>query len=387
MTKDSDQDSDYTATQRRHAPRGWLAAAAVVALIGAAVFWYTHEPASAKAAPSLTTEVVVNTAVAARRDVPVYLVGLGTVQAFNTVTITPRVDGELQQVDFTEGEHVRKGQLLAQIDPRPFRAALEQAVATRAKDAAQLANAKADLARYMVLAPQNLTSKQTLDNQRALVAQLSAQLQIDDALIYNARTQLTYTSIVSPIDGRTGIRLIDAGNNVHASDTNGIVVVTQMQPISAVFTLPENTLSQVTRALAAGPVSVTALSQDGQTQLDVGTLTVVDNQIDQATGTVRLKATFPNPHQTLWPGQFVNIRVLTSRLHNVVTLPSEAVQEGPDGPFTYVVKADSTVEVRPLKLGEQDGGLTVVNAGLAAGERVVTSNQFRLQPGAHVRSS
>jgi multidrug efflux system membrane fusion protein len=380
------EDIEHSAVQHRRVPRVWLVVAAIAVLIGVTV-WYTHEPASAKAAPSPTAEVVVNTAVASRRDVPVYLEGLGTVQAFNTVTITPRVDGELQQVDFTEGEHVKKGQLLARIDPRPFRAALEQAVATRAKDAAQLANAKADLARYMVLAPQNLTSKQTLDNQRALVAQLSAQLQIDDAVIDNARTQLTYTSIVSPIDGRTGIRLIDAGNNVHASDTNGIVVVTQMQPISAVFTLPENSLRQVTQALAAGPVSVTALSQDGQTQLDVGTLAVVDNQIDQATGTVRLKATFPNPHQTLWPGQFVNIRVLTSRLHNVVTLPSEAVQEGPDGPFTYVVKPDSTVEARPLKLGEQDGELTVVDAGLTAGERVVTSNQFRLQPGARVRSS
>ena len=331
--------------------------------------------------------VVVHTAVAARSDVPVYLEGLGTVQGFNTVTITARVDGQLQQVDFSEGEHVSKGQLLAQIDPRPYRAALEQAMATRAKDAAQLESAKADLARYMVLAPKHLTSEQTLDDQRATVAQISAQLQIDAAVIDNARTQLAYTRITSPIDGRTGIRLIDAGNNVRATDTGGIVVITQMQPISAVFTLPENDLLQVNQALAAGSVSVTALSQDGKTALDTGKLTVVDNQIDPATGTMRLKATFPNPRDALWPGEFVNVRVLTSQQRGVVTLPSEAVQVGPDGPFTYVVKADSTVEVRPLKLGEQSGDRTVITSGVAAGERVVTSNQFRLQPGARVRSS
>jgi len=370
---------------RRHV-RG-LSLGAVAVLVIGVIIWYTHQPASAAAEPAGPAAVVVHTAVAARSDVPVYLEGLGTVQGFNTVTITARVDGQLQQVDFSEGEHVSKGQLLAQIDPRPYRAALEQAMATRAKDAAQLESAKADLARYMVLAPKHLTSEQTLDDQRATVAQISAQLQIDAAVIDNARTQLAYTRITSPIDGRTGIRLIDAGNNVRATDTGGIVVITQMQPISAVFTLPENDLLQVNQALAAGSVSVTALSQDGKTALDTGKLTVVDNQIDPATGTMRLKATFPNPRDALWPGEFVNVRVLTSQQRGVVTLPSEAVQVGPDGPFTYVVKADSTVEVRPLKLGEQSGDRTVITSGVAAGERVVTSNQFRLQPGARVRSS
>ncbi len=368
----------------RYARWLWLGAVAVL-LIGGIV-WYTHQPVSAATAPARPEAVAVHTAVAARSNVPVYLVGLGTVQAFYTATMTARVDGELDSVNFTEGQHVNKGQVLAQIDPRPYRAALDQATATEAKDAAQLESAKTDLARYMVLAPQNLTSKQTVDDQRALVAQLTAQVQIDRAVIDNARTQLAYTTIVAPFSGRTGIRLIDPGNNVHATNTTGIVVLTQMQPISVVFTLPEDDLMQINQSLAVGPVSVTALSQDGKTQLDVGKLTVVDNQIDPTTGTMRLKATFPNPHNTLWPGEFVNVQVLTAQERGVVTIPTAAVQEGPDGPFTYVVTADSTVEVRALKLGEQSGDLTVIVSGLAAGERVVTSNQFRLQPGARVQS-
>ncbi|HEX4023281.1 MAG TPA: efflux RND transporter periplasmic adaptor subunit [Steroidobacteraceae bacterium] len=365
----------------------WLWGAAVAALVLGALIWYTHQPVAAAAAPKEPAAVAVHTAVAMRSDVPVYLQGLGTVQAFYTATMTARVDGELDSVDFIEGQHVNKGQVLAQIDPRPYRAALDQAMATQAKDAAQLESAKGDLARYMVLAPQNLTSKQTVADQRALVAQLTAQVQIDGAAIDNARTQLAYTTIVAPFAGRTGLRLIDPGNNVHATDTTGIVVLTQMQPISTVFTLPEDELLQINQALARGAVSVTALSQDGRTQLDVGTLTVVDNQIDPTTGTMRLKATFPNPHNTLWPGEFVNVRVLAAQQRGVVTIPSAAVQEGPDGPFTYVVQADSSVQVRPLKLGEQSGELTVIASGLTAGERVVTSNQFRLQPGARVQSS
>jgi membrane fusion protein, multidrug efflux system len=297
------------------------------------------------------------------------------------------VNGQLQSVDFTEGQLVKKGQLLAQIDPRPYQAALDQAVATEAKDAAQLQSAKQDLARYEQLAPQNLASKQQVGDQRATVAQLTAQLQIDRALIDSARTQLNYTTITAPFAGRTGIRLIDPGNNVHASDTNGIVVVTQMQPISVVFTLPESALPQINRALAGGAkVGVTAYSQDDSTALDTGTLTVVDNQIDTTTGTMRIKATFPNPHNTLWPGQFVNAHVLVNQEQGVVTVPSDAVETGPDGPFTYVVRQDSTVEVRPIKLGQQSGGVTVVSNGLDPGERVVTSNQFRLQPGARVNT-
>lgn len=342
---------------------------------------------SLAAAPQDGGAIPVDTALATRENVPVYLPGIGTVQAFYTVKVTAQVDGELEKIDFAEGQHVHRGQLLAQIDPRPFKAALDLATATRAKDHALLLNDEADLKRYMILAPQNLASKQQLDTQRAAVAQAQAQVQADDASIEAARTQLGYTRITSPIDGITGIRGVDPGNIVRSTDTTGIVVITQMQPIAVIFTLPERDLPAVTSAMAHGPVDVTALSQDGTRRLDVGKLTVVDNQIDTATGTLRLKATFPNPHDALWPGEFVNVQVLAGEEHGVVTLASAAIQTGPDGPFTYVVKPDSTVEVRPLKLGVQDGNRTVVTSGLAPGERVVTSNQFRLQPGARVSIS
>jgi len=371
---------------RRHRPRVWLGVLGTLAAIIAGI-WYTHQPAVAASHKLDTSGVVeVHSALAMRRDVPVYQEGLGTVQAFYTVTMTARVDGELMDVYFKEGQLVRKGQLLAQIDPRPYQAALDQAVATEAKDAAQLQSARQDLERYVELEPQNLSSKQQVGDQRALVAQLAAQVQIDRALISNARTQLDYTHITSPITGRTGIRLIDPGNNLLSSSTNGIVVVTQMQPIAVIFTLPESALGVINRALAAGPVKVMALSQDGKTLLDTGTVTVVDNQIDPTTGTMRVKATFPNPHDTLWPGEFVNAQVLVSEQRNVVTIPTDAVQTGPDGPFTYVIDANSTVQPRPITLGVQAGTFTQIVSGLTAGERVVTSNQFRLEPGSKVHT-
>ena len=331
-------------------------------------------------------EIAVETALAGRSEVPVYLEGLGTVQAFYTVTVTARVDGELQKVGFVEGQTLKKGDLIGQIDPRPFRAALDQSIATHDKDVAQLASAQADLDRFELLAPQNLASKQTLDAQHALVGQLQAQIKGDQANIDNARTQLSYTTIVSPIQGKTGIRRVDPGNNVHATDTGGIVVVTQVQPIACIFTLPEEALPTLNRALEAGTVSVTAMSRDGKIELDRGTVALVDNQIDQSTGTIRVKATFPNPHDALWPGEFINARVLVRTDHNVLTVPSNAIQRGPNGMFTYVVKADSTVEARPLKVGDESGTLTVITDGLKDGEQVVLSNQYRLQPGARVRS-
>ena len=360
-----------------------IALAALVWLAWRAV---VHVPADA-ATRSAPPAIAVDTAAVTHADVPIYLSGLGTVQAYYTVTVTARVDGELQKIAFTEGQNVHKGDLLAQIDPRPNQAAYEQALATKAKDAAQLANAKRDLERYTILQPQDLASKQTVDTQHAMVDQLGAQIQVDQAVIDNARTQLDYTRITSPIDGRTGIRLVDPGNIVHAAATTGIVVVTQVQPISVIFTLPEENLVQVIAALAVGSVNVTTVSRDGGQVLDEGTLALVDNEIDQATGTAKLKATFANAHNTLWPGQFVNARVLVHTERNVLTLPTAAVQLGPNGPFTYVVKADSTVEVRPLKIGEESAGLTIVNSGLALDERVVTSNQYRLQAGVHVRTA
>jgi multidrug efflux system membrane fusion protein len=373
--------NQFSKNQKRAALLG-LGMAALVVLTWRIV----HKPADAagRAAPQ---PIAVDTAAVSHADVPIYLQGLGTVQAFYTVTVTARVDGELQKIAFTEGQTVRKGDLLAQIDPRPNQAAYDQAVATKAKDESLLANAKRDYDRYTQLQPQNLASKQTVDTARALVDQLTAQLQVDQAIIDNARTQLDYTRITSPINGRTGIRLIDPGNIVHAAGTTGIVVVTQVQPISVVFTLPEEQLNAVGAALATGPVPVTTLSRDGSTVLDQGTLTLIDNEIDQTTGTARLKATFNNANNTLWPGQYVNARVLIRTEHNALTLPTAAVQLGPNGPFTYVVKNDSTVEVRPLKIGAESGGMTVVTDGLAFNERVVTSNQYRLQPGAHIRAN
>jgi membrane fusion protein, multidrug efflux system len=368
---------------RKHRAIGAIALAAVLLIAWRAI---VHKPADA-ATHNAPPNIAVDTAAVGHADVPIYLQGLGTVQAFYTVTVKARVDGELQKIGFTEGQTVGKGDLLAQIDPRPNQAAFEQAVATKAKDAAQLANAKRDLERYTVLQPQDLASKQTVDTQHALVDQLAAQLQVDQAAIDNARTQLDYTRITSPINGRTGIRLIDPGNIVHAADTTGIVVVTQVQPIAVIFTLPEEDLSLVSSALAAGTVNVTTLSRDGGVELDQGTLVLIDNEIDQPTGTAKLKAIFGNEHNKLWPGQFVNARVLVRTDKSALTIPTSAVQLGPNGPFTYVVKSDSTVEVRPLKIGDESSGMTIVRNGLALNERVVTSNQYRLQAGVHVRTA
>jgi multidrug efflux system membrane fusion protein len=364
----------------------WIGVLALAALLVFAWRAAVQKQAAA-ATPKALSAIAVDTAAVTHADVPIYLSGLGTVQAFYTVTVTARVDGELRKVAFTEGQSVHKGDLLAQIDPRPNQAAYEQALATKAKDAAQLANAKRDFERYTILQPQDLASKQTVDTQRAMVDQLTAQVQVDQAMVDNARTQLDYTRITSPINGRTGIRLVDPGNIVHAAATTGIVVVTQVQPISVIFTLPEEDLTAVNTALSGGSVAVTTVSRDGGTVLDQGTLMLVDNQIDQTTGTAKLKATFSNAHNTLWPGQYVNARVLVRTDRNVLTLPTTAVQLGPNGPFTYVVKPDSTVEVRQLKIGDESGGLTVVHTGLALNERVVTSNQYRLQAGARVRAA
>jgi multidrug efflux system membrane fusion protein len=356
-------------------------------LVAAAVFvaWLTSAHRSADAAAKPTPQpITVDTAPVEEGDVPIYLQGLGTVQAFYTVTVTARVDGQIDKIGFTEGQMVHKGDLLAQIDPRPNQAAYEQALATKAKDEAQLANGKRDLDRYILLQPHDLASKQTVDTQRATVDQLTAQLKVDQALIDNARTQLEYTHIVSPIDGRTGIRLIDPGNIVHAADTTGIVVVTQVQPIAVIFTLPEEELSQVAAALAAGPVKVNTMTRGGGPELDEGTLSLIDNQIDQATGTVKLKAIFKNAHNALWPGQYVDARVLVRTDHKAMTIPTAAIQLGPNGPFTFVVKSDSTVEIRPLKTAEERDGMTIVTDGLELNERVVTTNQYRLQAGTTV---
>jgi multidrug efflux system membrane fusion protein len=355
-------------------------------LVVAGLVW-SHSRRGAQAADTRAapTAVPVDAATVERKDVPGYLEGLGTVQAFYTVKVTARVDGQLDTVAFTEGETLKKGQLLAQIDPRPFKAALDLALAQRAKDEAMVANAQRDMDRYLLLAPQDLASKQTVDTQRATLAQAQAQLKGDDATIENARTQLSYTTITAPINGRTGIRQVDPGNIVHATDTTGIVVMTQLQPISVMFTLPEDEVPKMTQALARGTTSVVALARDDGTVLDSGTVTLLDNQIDQTTGTIRVKATFPNAHQLLWPGEFVSARVLVNLHKQALTIPAAALQRGPDGMFAYVVQSDSTVAVRPLKVTLVDENTVIVDSGLSAGERVVTTNVYRLEPGTTVR--
>jgi membrane fusion protein, multidrug efflux system len=356
---------------------------ALLALLAAG--WHFARGNPAVAAPVHPDDAVaVESALVQREDVPIYLEGLGTVQAYNTARITSRVDGQLEDLAFTEGQTVRKGEVLARIDSRPYQAAFDQAKATREKDVAQLANARRDLDRYLSLEPSHLASRQQIDTQKALVTQLEAQIQADQAAIDSARTQLAYTSIASPIDGRTGIRLVDAGNNVHAADATGIVVVTQVQPISVVFTLPEESVGSVARALAAGSVEAAAMSRDGQTELDRGALALIDNQIDQTTGTARLKATFPNARNTLWPGEFVNVRVRVRTEQGALTMPSTALLNGPTGPFAYVITGDSRVETHNLRTEGQVGDRTVVTSGLAEGDRIVTSNQFRLQSGSKV---
>jgi len=373
----------------RSGKQRWVLGATALAVALAYGYWHLRpiQPAVAKPETAAARGVRVETALVKREDVPQYLEGLGTVQAFNTATMTARVEGRLQSVSFVEGQMVKQGQLLAQIDPRPFQAALDQAVATEAKDKAQLDNAKRDLSRYEMLVPQHLLSQQTLDAQHGLVEQLTAQVQADHAAADSARTQLEYTRITAPFDGRTGMRQIDPGNNVHTSDTTGVVVLTQTQPIAVIFTLPEEQLLKVNAALAAGKVQVAALSREDKMPLDVGTLMLVDNQIDQTTGTIRLKATFANTQAKLWPGQFVSVRVLLSQRHDALTVPAAAIARGPSGPYTYVVKPDMTVEVRPIQLSDENDERAVIGGGLVEGERVVTSNQYRLEAGVKVRIS
>jgi len=319
-----------------------------------------------------------------RQDVPIYLNGLGTVQASFTVGIHSQVDGKLQEVLFTEGQHVKKGDVLAKIDPRLFQAALDQAKAKKAQDQAQLTSAEKDLARSKTLVLSNITSQQIVDQQQAKVDQLKAAIAADEAMIQTAQTQLEYTTITAPSDGRMGVRLVDPGNIVHANDQGSLATLVLTQPTAVMFTLPARYLDDVRDAMARGPVEVTAYDQDNRRALATGKLLLVDNVIDQATATIRLKAMFPNEDEKLWPGEFVNAHVLLDTRGNAVVVPSAAVQRGPQGLFVWTVTAKNLAEPRPIEVGPTYEGLTVVASGLSGGERIVTDGQYKLQRDAPV---
>lgn len=321
-----------------------------------------------------------------RKDTPIYVDGLGNVQGYNTVTVRSRVDGQLDKILFTEGQEVHAGDILVQLDPKPFQAALEQAKAKKKQDEAQLDNARLDLTRNITLLDQKAVPQQKVDTQKALVSQLEATVNADQAGVDSAQVQLNYATIASPIDGRAGLRLVDQGNVVHAGDANGLVVISQLQPIFVVFTLPERNLPAIQREMAKGPLEVLAQGRDNEELLGEGTLTVVDNQIDITTGTIKLKATFPNTNKQLWPGQFINARLkLTTRKAGIV-VPASVVQRGPDKTYAFVIKDDQTVEMRSIKVDQFEDGEALIKEGLNEGERVVVDGQYRLQPGSRVKT-
>lgn len=363
--------------------RIWFAAAAIAAL-GALGGWYQTR-LRAESTPHVAAPAIPVTVAHARlQNVPVLINGLGTVTAFNRVMVHVRVDGELEQVDFTEGQDVKQGDVLAQIDPRPFQAQLDQARATEAHDEAQLANAKLNLDRDAALVAKDYATRQAVDTEKAQVAQLQATIRGDQAAIENAQTQLSYTTIVSPLDGRTGMRLIDRGNIVHASDPGGLVLITQVHPIAVLFSLPQDHLQDIAAAMKEASLKVFAYSRDDATRLAEGNLVLIDNQIDTSTGMVRLKAVFPNDDDALWPGEFVHAHLQLEIRDDAVTVPAEVVQRGPRALYVYVVKANSTVERRPVKVGPVQDGIAVIENGLRSGEEVVTDGQFKLRPGAKV---
>jgi membrane fusion protein, multidrug efflux system len=318
-----------------------------------------------------------------RSDVPIYLNGIGTVQAFNSVVVKSRVDGQIVKINFSEGKDVHAGDVLVEIDPRPFQAALEQAQANKLKDEAQLANSRLDLARSGQLAAANHVSKQQLDTVGALVAQLEATVKADQAVIDMAQNQLGYSRIKSPIDGRAGTRLVDAGNIVRATDNGGVVSINQLHPIFVNFSLPADSLPQVRAKLKEGEVKVTAQDSNG-IDLSSGTLSVIDNQINPATGTITYKATFDNNEEVLWPGQFVNVRIELDVRRNVVAVPVTAVQQGPDGPFAFVVGQNRAVQKRAIKLGDVNRTTAIIDDGIQPGDLVVTEGQYRIQAGTAV---
>jgi multidrug efflux system membrane fusion protein len=361
---------------------------AVIVAGGGAVYWYFGSTGGADAgraarAPGRAA-APVSVAIAARRNLPIYLTGLGTVQPTLSVGIHSQIDGKLQEVPFTEGQHIKKGDVIARIDPRLFKAALDQAKAKKAQNQALLGSAQKDLTRFKALALKSFETQQNVDLQQGKVDQLTAAVEADDAAIETAQTQLDYTTITAPSDGRIGVRLVDPGNVVRASDAGSIATLVLAQPAAVMFTLPSRVLDDVRQALDRGPIEVIAFDQDNRLPLSTGKLLTVDNAVDQATATIRLKAIFPNADDRLWPGEFVNARLLLETRSNVIAVPSAAVQRGPQGLFAWVVTPESTAAVRQIQVGPTTGDLTIITSGLNEGDRVVIDGQFKLQTDAPV---
>lgn len=383
---------------RRLMPRLLLVAALCVAA-GVVYDWHQVQPVvqsaidrvrskpheAAEAAPKEALAVPVSAAEAKTGEFPEILASLGTVQPYNTVLVRSRVDGQVMSINFSEGQIVQQGDLLVQIDPRPYQAALDQAKAKKQQDSANLDNTKRDLARSQSLIGNNYVTRQTLDTQTSSVAQLSAQTAADDAAIENATTQLGYATIRAPITGRVGFRLVDQGNIVNASSATGIVSIAQIEPISVVFTEPENTLTKITEGRKTGPLDVQALSSDGSVQLASGTLETFNNEIDTSSGTIRLKGTFANHDHRLWPGLSVSTQLKVKTLQSAVLIPFSAVQHGPDALYAFVIGDDGKVDIRPIKVSLSDDRTAVVTEGIKSGEKVVTAGQYRLQAHTLVR--
>ncbi|UGA46188.1 efflux RND transporter periplasmic adaptor subunit [Bradyrhizobium quebecense] len=368
---------------------GWVL---VIAAVGAAGYFgwqkYTSNQQAAEASQKRSAQrpaVPVKIAPVEKADFPVYLTGLGTVQAFNTVQVRTRIDGQITRIAFKEGQFVKAGDTLVEIDPRPYQATLDQAKAKKAQDEANIANANLDLQRYTKLG--EFATRQQLDTQRSTVAQLTAQIAADDAAIFNAQTQVDYATVKSPIDGIVGLRLVDIGNIVNASAATGIVTITQIEPITVIFTAPEDQLPDIKAALAVAPPKTIALTTDGKRVLSTGTLALINNQVDTTSGTVRLKAVFDNKDHALWPGQSVSTRLLVRTLKDATVVPDDAVQHGTEGLYAYSVNQENKAELRKLKVSQSIDGKSVIEDGLSPGQQVITAGQYKVSPGTLVTTA
>jgi membrane fusion protein, multidrug efflux system len=365
-----------------------ISALLTAGLVAGGLLYFTHIHALQQVAAAPAPPVVPVVAVpVAQHDVPIYLSGVGTVIAYNTDVVRAQIQGQIISINFTEGQTVHAGDLLAQIDPRPYQALLDQYTGNLERDQAQLTNAQANLTRYTTLGDKGWATPQLVETQKAQVGQLQAAIKADQALIDSAKVELSYTRLTSPIDGVVGIRQIDIGNIISPSTANGLVVVTQLDPISLIFTLPETVLPQIQQQQqkTKTALAVLAYTQDDKMMLDQGVLGLVNNEILQTTGSIQLKANFANKARRLWPGQLVNARLLVDTRHNGLTVPAAVVQQGPNGPYAYVLDPDNTVTTRPVKVAQISDGQALIDSGLTANEQVVVDGQYKLQPGAHVR--